>query len=69
MLFIIFILIVIGIGVDHVILRTKYEFMKWQNEATVIINNHDILLKRITDQMKVQTTPIIPEKEPHKKGP
>lgn len=57
------------IGIDHVILRTKYDFLKWQNEATVIINNHDILLKRITDQMNVQRTPSIPEQGQHKKEP
>jgi hypothetical protein len=62
-------LLVLAIGVDHLLLRQKNDFQKWQNEATMIINNHDILLKRITDQMNVQRTLPIPEQGLQKKGP
>ncbi len=68
-LLIILVILILVIGADHLVLRTKYDFLKWQNEATTVITTHDILLKRITDQMNIPRTPPVPSQGQEKKGP
>ncbi len=60
---IILILVVLVIGVDHLLLRQRYDFMKWQYEATGIINGHEKILMDISKRLQVPITPSITEKD------
>lgn len=66
---ILFVLIIVMliIGYDHLVLRSKVGDLKWRYEATAIINNHEKLLTEVARILKLSTTPQIPEMQQEQK--
>lgn len=58
---IVLILVVVALGVDHLILRQRISWQKWQFEATGIINNHDRSISELLKAYKVSPLPPMPE--------
>ena len=60
---IVLIIVVVALGVDHLILRQRISWQKWQFEATGIINQHDQSISQLLKAYKVSPLPLLPEEK------